>query len=67
MRNPLNAKVQVTVLATAPSSHINNSDSKSKHTTLFWRCSNVVDVHTTLYQRRNDVVCDGYWVGRSDV
>ena len=28
----------------------------SKHTTLFQRCNNVVDIQTTLYQRQNDVI-----------
>ena len=30
--------------------------SPSKHTTLFQRCNNVVDIQTTLNQRQNDVV-----------
>ena len=29
----------------------------SKHTTLFRRCNNLVDVQTTLFQRQNNVVC----------
>ena len=34
----------------------------SEHTISFQRCSNVVDVQTTLLQRQNDVVCLlGYW------